>query len=246
MRRFGFTALAVALLVLVVGWFTGLRVVFHGAMLGVATIAFLPFLFIASLVLLFMAMAVAIALAGADGGDVPGGDAAGEAAFGFVGPYYRFLGRQRRPEFWGVPVGVLLGGLLCWAALGAIVVPGEARTVEALAAASQTLDSAYETSREFPAPVEGALVVDGKPIEDGFGRSFIYETKSVGPAHSWSLRSRGYNGVDGGSDDLCVDGGNAVARLADAADALANLITRLSGDSSVSDTINAVHSSRCR
>src|SRR5439155_4751853 len=82
-----------------------------------------------------------------------------------VGPYYRFLARRRHPLFWGLGGGVLLGALLLWALIGAVVLPGEARTGKILIDAKDRIEHSYQEGHKFPT----SLADCGAPTVDGFG-----------------------------------------------------------------------------
>ena len=130
----------------------------HGAFLALAVAALLPFL-ITLAVLLAITVVGAILLAPLAVGSHGGGaeiliDAklpvvrAGNRFL--VAPYYRFLARRRHPLFWGTGGGVLLGALLLWALIGAVVLPGEARTTKILIDAKDRIEHAYQDGHGFP------------------------------------------------------------------------------------------------
>lgn len=222
MQRFALTAIVVALTVLALGWFTDLRGTLYHSLLGLTVVALLPFLLLATFLVFGIGASVLFALVPDLGIGNLASDALVDGAMesagvrSFVRRYYRFLERQRHPLFWGTLAGVLLGALLCFAVLALFVLPGDSRTLDALGAASLRIEQAYDRDGAYPRPVDGTLVLDDATVRDGFGRPLVYAVKDRGPLHSWTLRSLGYDGRDDGADDLCMDGGNRLSRVADA------------------------------
>ena len=100
-RRFALAVVAVAVLVLLAGWFTGLREVMHAVFLALAVAAFLP---LAIIGLGVLAMGFVLLLAALTCGDGPAGEGVELVLLGaqLGPPYYRWLGRQRHPVF-GIP-----------------------------------------------------------------------------------------------------------------------------------------------
>jgi hypothetical protein len=135
-----------------------LRQVLHGALLAIAAIAFLPFVLIAAGLLIaliggFVVAASAVLGEGIEGGSVfEAGGSLIEGGGGLVRPYYRFLARLRQPLILGGAGGVVLGVLLLWAVLAVMVIPGEARTVEVLAAARAQIEQIYDEQGSYPPP----------------------------------------------------------------------------------------------
>jgi hypothetical protein len=228
--RFIGIALAMALLVCAVGWFTDLRQMGHAALLTCATFAFLPFLIIMAGIALtgLMFIVLMIACLFGHGGDVSmidsGADIAqlgGEALPG----YYRFLARQRHPFFWGIPAGTLIGGLVLWGFVAVFILPGEARTAQILIDAQIRLEQEYEKRGGFPAATDAGHILlrslgdenaaADAVLLDGFGRPVEYKKWGLWKVATWSLRSAGYDGK-AGRDDLCRHGGTKLGRFAEA------------------------------
>jgi hypothetical protein len=265
-RQFLIAAAASAAIVLLLAWLTGLRQVMHAALLSIAAAALLPFAVIAGgfllLVLLGLVAALPGALSGGDAGPDHGLSQAGvglvEGSVWLVPRYYRFLGKRRHPVFWGVPTGILLGGLLLWAALAILVLPGEAGTVELLAATKDRIDETYRETGEFPRPDEGghlalaAYAGSGKRVTqvvtDSFGRPLLYEvSRSWRKLSAYRLISTGFDGRQGTSDDLCVSGSTRLRELADTAQSLVTLVRDIgSGKASVQDRLEGIRALRCR
>lgn len=252
-RRFLLAVALVALAVVLGGWFTGARQVMHAALLGVAVVAFLPFLVIGAGILLALLVAAVATVAAVFSGDAGGGlEGAVEGGGAVVGGggwllprYYRFLGRRRHPAFWGGLCGVLLGGLLLWGLLAILVVPGEARTVTALAAAQARLEQRYAADGGWPRPQQGQLVLEGEPLRDGFGRPLRYEVSGRWKLASWRLRSTGYDGVVSG-DDLCIAGASRLVAMIEQARDLVGLLGRVArGEGSTSDRLAGVRALGC-
>ena len=140
------TVTTVALLVFAGGWFTGLRHVMHAALLAVAVVAFLPLVMVAAgfavVAILFAGSLVFSALGdgavdvSTDGGLIEGGARAAPGYYRFMAA--RFVARRKHPVFWGLPLGILLGGLALWGVLAAYVLPGEATTAETRASRTST------------------------------------------------------------------------------------------------------------
>lgn len=197
----------------------------HASLIAVATFAFLPFTIIAAGlvfagILMILTLIAAIV---AGGGDIGGGEVAepfANAGVRSIPPYYRWLARQRHPVFWGIPVGVLFGGLLLWGFVATIVVPGEARTVETLAEVQAEIEQIYDAEKRYPQPTAGnhlthaALNRPDLPgiVTDGFNRPIEYKVDGRWRIASYRLRSLGYDGAHG-TDDLCMFGSTRLARL---------------------------------
>jgi hypothetical protein len=248
-RRFLFALGVTAAIVVGAGWLTGLRDVMHGALIAVAVAALLPILIIAAGALLivgsiaFTAAAVAFTDVPVDpGGPIEGGVAIVDGGGRLLPRYYRFLARQKNPVFWGAGIGVLLGGLILWAALAILVLPGEARTTESLAGAQHAVELHYAHAHAYPRPDDGQLSIDGVVAEDGFGRPLEYRVRGGWRVASWTLRSYGYDGERGTADDLCVSGESPlVGRIVEAA-RLAQLSKH---GRSVGERLESVAAMRC-
>jgi hypothetical protein len=243
--RFLVAALVTASALVAVGWLTELRHVMHAALLAVAVFALLPLLLIGGVLLLVLVVSLALAAAAALGG---GGDAdldglvgTGDLADGgvWLAPrYYRFLGRQRHPVFWGVPAGLALGGLVVWGVLALAVIPGESSTAQILAQARADLDERTRETGDFPRPDE--LVV-----RDGFGRPLEYRVSGRWKLKSWTLVSLGFDG-EPSSDDLCVSGSTRMVELAEKALAIASQLEGIrAGTASVADHLSGIRALRC-
>jgi hypothetical protein len=249
------SAAAAAAAVLSVGWFTGFRQLAQVAMISVAVFAFLPFVIVATGLLLaatLFFLSILASLDGTSGGDGGAGDVA-EASFrvGFrTAPgYYRWLASRRHPIFWGVPLGVLLGGLSLWALLAALVLPGEARTAEAIADARAAIDAHYKSAGRYPRPTAGGHVTwaalglphRGDTVTDGFGRPLEYRVEGAWKVASYRLRSPGYDGRQGGGDDFCTSGTTPLGKL------LSAVTVRRDGRRwTVTERLGAIRELRCK
>jgi hypothetical protein len=246
------------------GWISGLRQVMHGALLSFAVAALLPFMLLVGGLLLIMLVGLIlalVALAGADGVPLDHGlCGAGEAVVkggGWLIPrYYRFLGRQRHPVSWGVPAGVLFGGLLLWALIALIVVPGETRTVRLLTEAKEGIERTRGESGTFPRPdAQGRLLIDGisapggvgggAVLEDGFGRPFKYQASGKWKLASWTLTSMGFDGKPS-ADDLCVSGSTTLVEWVEKAERVARLLRGVKlGSASLGDRLAGIRALQC-
>lgn len=155
--------LAAAGAVVAIGWFTDVRDAMRGALIAVATFALLPFAIMALgvfLALMLLALSLILALLSDGGGDVGGTEVAEPFVAGglrLMGPYYRWLARQRHPTFWGVSAGVVLGALVLWSMIATVVLPAETRTdrcstTSTAAGASHPITSAPSAPTPAPAP----------------------------------------------------------------------------------------------
>lgn len=254
-RKFLVAVVVAAIAVMAIGWFTDLRQVMHGALVGIAVVAFFPLLLIGAALLLSLLAAVVLTVVGvfADGdiaapieGVVDAGGAVAEGGGWLLPRYYGFLAKRRHPAFWGGLCGLLLGGLLLWGMLALIIVPGETRTVAALAQAKARMEERYSTDGPWPRPDASVqLVIDGEPLRDGFGRPFHYELSGRWKLASWRLRSAGYDGVLSG-DDLCVAGASRAVSLIESAKNLLRLVDRIStGEASTRDELVGVRAMSC-
>ena len=211
--------------VVAVGWFTSLKQVMHGALVATAVFAFLPFAIIATGLAIagfFMGMSLIAAILGG-GGDIVGMELAEpftEAGVRSIPPYYRWLARQRHPVFWGIPAGVLFGGLLLWGFIAVLILPGEVRTVQTLAEVREDIERTYREEGRYPRPEHGnrltyaALNRSDRTgvVTDGFDRPIEYGVAGRWKVASYRLRSYGYDGAQG-RDDFCVSGATKLARL---------------------------------
>jgi len=218
--------LASATLILSVGWFTGLRDFARGAVVSVAVFALLPFAIIAAgiaLALLFLMLSLIVAILSDGGADYIGGgeEVIVESGVRMIPGYYRWLASRRHPVFWGVPLGVALGGLALSGLLATVVIPQEGNTAQSLAEAQAEIERVYRENGRYPKPTEaGHLSWEslGKPekgmlVLDGFARPVEYQVAGAWKAASYRVRSFGYDGRNGGGDDLCVSGATALGRL---------------------------------
>jgi hypothetical protein len=203
--------------VVLAGWFTGLRAVMHGVFLTVAVAAFLPLVVIGFGVLVMGLVLVLAALTCDDG-------AGAGVEFVLLGtqlgpPYYRWLGRQRHPVFWGIPLGLLLGGVLLWGLIALLILPGESLTARILTEAHLEVERLRrETGRHPPPTPQGALALDRggrvQVVRDGFDRPLHYRVAGSGAVSSYVITSLGYDGRPG-RDDLCVGDSTRAARWLD-------------------------------
>jgi hypothetical protein len=248
------TSAIVAATVLMLALTTDLRAVMHGSLLVVSVAAFLPFILLGALLLLLLLglllMGVFALLGDAD---LPvdldlevAQDGTSEPADGAmpvigVRAYYRFLGRRRHPVFWGIPTGLLLGALSCWAVLGITVLPREVATAQRLTEVFETL----EAHDAIPKPTEDdQLVLDGQVVLDGFDRPLRYQTRGAWKLRVWRARSAGADGRFETADDLCISGRTAlVGHLAEIAETLA---ARRFGERAVAERLEGVLAMRCR
>ena len=154
--QFIVASLAMGALVAMVGWLSDLRAVFHGTIIVFSVAAFLPLLVALTIVLAFLGMSAIAVLSGASDSAPTAADAfatsEGLAAFfrRVLVPYYRFLFSRRHPVLLGSACGFLLGTLLVWALLSAVVLPGEVCTLKRMAAIQSAIDSRLAS---FPSPL---------------------------------------------------------------------------------------------
>ena len=161
------------------GWFTNIREAAHQCLLWVFVFAFFPFLVIALGLLIFLFTFV-LALAG-DSDGIGGLDHVGDG-LEILKPYYRFLGKQKHPVFWGIPAGILSGGLCLLALVYPLIVAKEAETADRMMELQSALQAYQEEHGTYPRPDEegrldlAALGLAGaKPYaEDRFGQSIFY------------------------------------------------------------------------
>lgn len=250
-RQMAVAAAVTAAVVVGASWFTGLQTVFGAALVGVAVFAFLPFVIIAAgLALFVVALAFMMMLAalteGAGGGDASVGEVGAsiaEVGGWLVGPYYRFLGRQTHPLFWGIPAGVLVGGVITGGLFALLVLPGERATARAMGEAQGHIEAVYEDDGSFPEADDGRLLVDGEAVEDGFGTPLRYEVKGRWKLASWQLRAAGADGEFGTDTDFCLSG---TTKLAEAVDTVRGLIGDVDAPAGVAEELDAVHALRCQ
>jgi hypothetical protein len=226
--KFLLTVAIVFLVVLLSGWFTGIKQVMHTALLSVTVFAFLPVIILAAVILIPIILMLTLIVIGllasllsgdGGGGDIGGGEAdansatpeAQTASVVFLHEYYEWMARQRSPYFWGVPVGVLLGGAILWGLISWLIVPKEMKTSEALLRAEQSVKVQYEAQKSFPTPganhsfPQAPDQENSPPLLDGFGRPFLYHVTKNGSQMSYRIKSLGFDGKPG-KDDLCVAG----------------------------------------
>jgi hypothetical protein len=192
------TALTSAIVV-VAGWFTPLRDVMHGALLTVAVVAFLPFVF-ALIGFAFLGIVGSLCVLAALFGEpvdpavgVEGAAAGCQLSLEVAPGYYRWLAKRRHPAFWGFWAGCLVGaGLLSLVLLG-LVVPGESRTAQRFAEAQSAIEVYRDATGILPSPTESGQLsiaeLGGLPEElrktpvllDGFGRPVHYRLESATP-----------------------------------------------------------------
>jgi hypothetical protein len=219
--------LASAVVILAVGWFTGFRELARGAVVSVAVFALLPVAIIAAgvaLALLLLMFSLVAGILSDGGGDFVGGageDVIIESGVRMIPGYYRWLASRRHPVFWGVPLGVMLGGLALSGLLAVAVIPQEGNTAQSLVQVQEEIERVYLEKGRYPTPTEaGHLTWEslGRPqrglfVLDGFARPVEYQVAGVWKAASYRVRSFGYDGRPGGGDDLCVAGATKLGRL---------------------------------
>ena len=239
-RIFAVATLLTAVVVVLAGWFTGVRDVMHTVLLTFAVIALLPVILVGAA----MAFVIAIGVMGALHGEpialrVPGKRALAER-------YYRFFARREHPVFWALPAGAVLGALVLGLVIGVTIVPGEGKTVERMAAAQAAIESHYRAHAAFPVPTpDGTLAIDGQVLGDGFGRPFRYRVRGAWKAASWSLQSTGYDGARD-ADDLCLSGQTKLMKLADTLALGAAAFTELRrGGASTGTKLAGIQALRC-
>jgi hypothetical protein len=135
-----------------------LRELARGAVVSVAVFALLPFAVIAAgiaLALFFLMISLILALLSDGGADYVGGageDMIIESGVRMIPGYYRWLASRRHPVFWGVPLGVALGGLALSGLLATAVIPQEGNTVQSLAEAQAEIERFYLEKGATPGP----------------------------------------------------------------------------------------------
>jgi len=242
-RMFAIAMTGVAAVVVGVGWFTAVREVAYGAMISSLAFAFLPFAIVAvGLLLCVIEIGEPVVIGG----------------FSTIKPYYRWLARQKHPAFWGTWLGVGLGGVVLFGLNAALILPGEAKTVEIMARVDVAIDEAYKLNRTFPRPNDdGHLPIDGLNgadvpvadgvVVDGFGRPFAYEVEGRWKLARWRLASVGFDGASGGGDDFCHAGSTKLGKLAETASDILTLIRSKSGGriDGLKSRLAAIRSLRC-
>jgi len=216
-----------AAVVVVIGWFTGAHYFAYRASMSVAAFLFFPFLVVGILLVIGLFAAFAVP------GEVVLLPVLGVYLFK---PYYRWLSRRRHPVFWGSWVGVLLGAVVLFGLNYWVILPGDAATAETLLRLETAIENVYDERKRYPeADENGHLrfaelngvdvpVIDGVVV-DGFGRPFEYEMEGRWRAARYRLRSYGYNGKPGGRDDLCLSHATRLARAAEFAAGVRDLLS---------------------
>jgi hypothetical protein len=235
------------------GWFTGLRDVFHGAALSIAIVALLPFLVIGIGLVLLLSLVAVASLTESDAALEPaadGGLAVVGAGAGMVRPYYRTLHRLRRhPVIWGVCSGAVLGCAVLGLALALVVIPAEMETADTLAHAQHEIDAHYAKRGSFPRPgPNGTLTLDGDrgPLRDAFGHPLAYRVSGHWKVASYRLSSRGFDGEEGTSDDLCVKGATKAVEMVETVLDLRDRLARLrSREASRGERLESIRALRC-
>jgi hypothetical protein len=247
-------AVATAIAVVVLGWFTGAREVMHGALISIFAAALLPFAIIGGVLLLLMIVALVLtlpaAVVGADPPDVDAvtdlGEPVVEVGIKFAQPYYRFLGSRRHPVFWGIPAGGLLGALLLWVIITLVILPGETRTAHKLAEAKVAIEAIHKQTGKLPQPdANGHLVIADKAVDDGFGHPMAYAVSGIFKGGSWTLTSSGFDRSDP-ADDLCIEGQTGIVKWVERARTVKQMVEGLLGKQpSTKDRLAAVKALRC-
>lgn len=246
-RQFVISGFLIALAVLLVGLFTGLRAVMHVALLSVATVAFFPFVVFAGGLALVIILAFAAALSGEDARAEEGGAESVVAVGSAIPRYYRWLAVQGHPLFWGTLSGMALGALLLWVFISVTVFPREAKTLNILADAREHIENVYAATGNYPEPVNNHLVIDGTEVHDGFGRPLLYERSGKSMVAFFMLSSSGYDG-EKGTDDLCVSGSTRLLEGLTTVVDLAKLISSFKrGEKmpAIPDRLAAIQALRC-
>jgi hypothetical protein len=202
------TALAFVVLALLLGLDDVMRTGF-GALALAAT---LPFAIVIAIVLFCAILFLPFILLGAlldDATDVPDtgiGDGAGEIVAG----YYGWVGKQRSPVFWGIPIGAAVGiGVLALVAyIRDAPLRAEERERARLAAETQQImertrdavEAHYGREQVYPERIDEVL--------DAYGRPLAYAVVESRTKSSFTLTSQGASATDR-RDDVCVDGSHA-------------------------------------
>jgi hypothetical protein len=223
-RQFAYAFVFATVVVLLAGWFSGVRETANVAMGSVLSVAFLPFVII-SLILFILIFAmmwavvaslfagellVAAVVEAAREGAI-GATAEGLGTINIPG-YYRWLFSIRHPYFWGSFAGIFFGALLLFALIALFITPGERQTAQVLKAAQLRIDQTYAYTGDYPAPTaSGGLLLDGVTVTDGFGRPVKYTVTGKWKVKSYNLSSSGYDGV-ASDDDMSVSGAMGLAK----------------------------------
>jgi hypothetical protein len=202
------TALAFIVLALVLGLDEVMRTGFGALVLAMT----LPFAIVIALIAFCLLLFLPFILLGAlldDAIDVPDpgiGDGAGDIVAG----YYGWVGKQRNPVFWGIPIGVAVGiGVLALIAyIRDAPLRAEERERARLAAETQqilertrdALEAHYGREQLYPERIDEVL--------DSYGRPLAYVVVESRTKSSFTLTSQGASATDR-ADELCVDGYHA-------------------------------------
>ncbi len=215
--------------IVLLGWTTGLRQVAYSATLGLAVVAFLPF--VLGLLAIGIALCVFVLKTGfvglflaSEAVDVVS-PVAGSIVEATAPGYYRWLVRVRHPVALGAAAGTLLGAVLLFGLIALLVLPGESRTTLTLARAANRLNE-LQTLGRLPEPdsaghlsmqsLDPSGTQPGDVLRDGFGRPIRYETEGSSILKRYRLVSHGFDGRAGTSDDLRLRGHTLAARAAGA------------------------------
>lgn len=208
-RPFAITLGITAVLVCTAAVVVGLdRVLIAGAN-ALTTVVALPFVIAVGLILVLIVPFLPFLLISAltdDAFDLPDGESVVEGVGRHVvKPYFRWIGKQRSPIFWGVPCG-LVTALVFLAVVGYVRAAPERA---AAAAAARKLDETrallervqgelrdeYERTGQFPETVSTV---------DPYGHALAYVVVESRSKSSYTLTSLGPDGTPS-DDDLCVD-----------------------------------------
>lgn len=220
-KRFALVTVVVAAVFVACAWFTQLRLFLHAGLLALVVVAFFPFVVIAALVAFALVLSLATAFVD---GPPPGLDLELLQAPGWVRAYYRFVHRFRFSAWVGVPAGAMLGCLVVWGLLAAVVIPREAATGRLLLRVQKDIEGHYREVGDYPVPSESShLQLGGQAaVADSFGRPLRYEVRGRWKAKSYQLVSYGADGVPS-SDDLCVEGKTRLQKAIEVSASLVNL-----------------------
>jgi len=261
-RRMVWFALPVTTIVVVLGWTTGIRDFMHGSLIAVCVFALLPFVIIgallATVLLASLFISIVVAMGHADVDHLFFADRLPPWVGKGIRAYYRFLNRHRGSAWFGIPVGLLLGGLCLWGVLAIVVLPRETRTLELMALAQREVEQAYAERGEYPqadlaghylaqseAWVKAGAVGESTELLDAFGRPLAYEARGKWKWQSYRFSSLGFDGVPS-YDDLCVTGATRGQTMLD----LANLVVSLqpffeTAKKPWAEKLSGVQSARC-
>lgn len=197
----GITSVLVCSLAVVVG----LDRVLRTGIDALAALVALPFVVAFCVIVLFLIVFLPFVLLSALA-DAPGGDAVVNSTGKYIiAPYFRWIGKQRNPIFWGVPCGVVTA-LVCLAIIGHVRSAHERKAAaEAERKVAETralLETAQADIRDEFART--SHLPQSLSVMDPYGRALSFVVIESSSMSSYTLTSLGPDGVVSG-DDICVD-----------------------------------------